>query len=41
MPEGKEVAGNSIIVGTQRLAKVIGPLIAGILELHSMSKLPL
>ena len=31
MPEGKEVAGNSIIVGTQRLAKVIGPLIAGIL----------
>ena len=31
MPEGREVAGNSIIVGTQRLAKVIGPLIAGIL----------
>lgn len=31
IPEGKEVAGNAIIVGTQRLAKIIGPLLAGIL----------
>jgi predicted MFS family arabinose efflux permease len=31
IPDGMEVAGNSIIIGIQRLSKVIGPLIAGLL----------
>lgn len=31
IPEGMEVAGNSIIIGIQRLSKIIGPLVAGLL----------
>jgi len=31
IPEGEEVVGNSIILGIQRLAKIIGPLLAGVL----------
>jgi predicted MFS family arabinose efflux permease len=31
IPDGMEVAGNSIIIGIQRLSKIIGPLLAGLL----------
>jgi len=31
IPEGMEIAGNSIIIGIQRLSKMIGPLVAGLL----------
>lgn len=31
IPEGMGVAGNSIIIGIQRLSKIIGPLVAGLL----------
>lgn len=31
IPDGMEVAGNSIIIGIQRLSKIIGPLIAGLM----------
>ncbi|GAA0287651.1 putative MFS family arabinose efflux permease [Gracilibacillus halotolerans] len=31
IPKGMEVAGNSIIIGIQRLSKIIGPLFAGLL----------
>jgi len=31
IPDGMEVAGNSIIIGIQRLSKIVGPLLAGLL----------
>lgn len=31
IPNGMEVAGNSIIIGVQRLSKIVGPLFAGLL----------
>lgn len=31
IPEGMEVAGNSVIIGIQRLSKIVGPLVAGLL----------
>lgn len=31
IPEGMEIAGNSIIIGIQRLSKMIGPLVASVL----------
>ncbi|MDX8047027.1 MFS transporter [Gracilibacillus sp. S3-1-1] len=35
IPIGLEVAGNSIIIGIQRLSKILGPLLAGLLVLLS------